>query len=339
MHRFDCKHRLRVSSLNGDPGQRKISISLGHFASHVHYYDVAVPAEAAAIIRDGIEWSTPVQMVGKVQGLFPNVTATQIHSAWSEMSQILWKRSDMQLPSAKILLDELGDNVDVLDPQPAEGVQQLAWAMKKVMEPLRGKVVEIGIDATCTYLFLLLESPLTRIDLDGTNSKHLELYTVLAEHDNARFPLSYCLLSTADSIDIGKRKAALEAWAQVLRDKYGVIPVFVHVDKDMAEIGMIRSVWNAKIQLCLWHLKRAVRARLEKRKLSTTPYNVHRAHANYACIDVNFKPAGRADPSEYEGRVLDAPAFPVNPTRYPVHTLRQSNFLQPSSDLQYSAMR
>jgi hypothetical protein len=120
-----------------------------------------MPAEAAAIIRDGIEWSTPVQMVGKVQGLFPNVTATQIHSAWSETSQTLWKRNDMQLPSAQILLDELGDDVDVLDLQPTEGVQQLAWVMKKVMEPLRRKVVEIGIDATCTYLFLLLESPLT----------------------------------------------------------------------------------------------------------------------------------------------------------------------------------
>jgi hypothetical protein len=101
---------------------------------------------------------------------------------------------------------------------------------------------------------------------------------------------------------------------QVLCNKYGVIPIFFHVDKDMAEIGMIRSVWNAKIQVCLWHLKCAVRARLEKRKVSTTPYNVHRAHADYAFIDVNFKPAGRADPTEYEGRVLDAPAFPVNPT-------------------------
>ncbi|KAF7377076.1 hypothetical protein MSAN_00126100 [Mycena sanguinolenta] len=228
MHRFDCKSMLRVSSLNGDDGQRKISISLRHLDSHVPYYDVGMPPEAAAIIRDGVEWSTPVQLVGK--------------------------RDELQLPSARALLKELEDDVDVLDIHPADGVQQLAFVMKKIIQPLRGKVVEIGTDATY-----------------GTNSKHLELYTVLGEHDNAGFPLSYCLLSTAESIDIGKRKAALEAWARKLRDTYGVIPVFVHVDKDMAEIGMIRSVWNAKIQLCLWHLKRAVRTRLDKRKLSTTP--------------------------------------------------------------------
>ncbi|KAF7349473.1 SWIM-type domain-containing protein [Mycena sanguinolenta] len=292
MHRFDCKSMLRVSSLNGDDGQRKISISLRHLDSHVPYYDVGMPPEAAAIIRDGVEWSTPVQLVGRVQALFPHVSATQVHSAWATMSEILWKRDELQLPSARALLKELEDDVDVLDIHPADGVQQLAFVMKKIIQPLRGKVVEIGTDATY-----------------GTNSKHLELYTVLGEHDNAGFPLSYCLLSTAESIDIGKRKAALEAWARKLRDTYGVIPVFVHVDKDMAEIGMIRSVWNAKIQLCLWHLKRAVRTRLDKRKLSTTPYQPHRAHAEYAFIDPNFKPEGRADPTEYEGGILEPPAL------------------------------
>ncbi|KAJ7661459.1 hypothetical protein DFH06DRAFT_1268903 [Mycena polygramma] len=259
--------RLRVSSLDGNvAGERKISISLQHHDAHVPYFDVAMPPEAAAIIREGVEWSTPVAMVGKVQALFPHVTASQIHSAWSEMSEVLWKRDKQQLPSAQILLEELGDDVDVLDLKPPEGVQQVAWVMKKVMEPL--------------------------------------------QHDNAGFPLSYCLLSTADSIDIGKRKAALEAWAQVLRDEYGVNPVFVHVDKDMAEIGMIRS-------LCLWHLKHAVRTRLEKRKLSTTPYNVQRAHAEYPFIDLKFKPAGRADPTEFEGGVLESPTVPVTSTPAP----------------------
>lgn len=108
-----------------------------------------MPPEAAAIIRDGLEWSTPVEMVGRIQRLFPHVTASQVHSAWSQMSEILWKRDKMQLPSAEILLKELGDDVDVLDVHPAEGVEQIAWVMKKIMEPLRGKIVEIGIDATC----------------------------------------------------------------------------------------------------------------------------------------------------------------------------------------------
>lgn len=112
--------------------------------------------------------------------------------------------------------------------------------------------------------------------LDNTNSKHLELYSIMAEHDNTGFPLSYCLLSTAGMIDNRKRKKALKGWAKCLRDQYEVKPVFVHVDKDMAEISMAKAVWKAKISLCWWHLCRVVHTSwLAKGKLSTMPYNVN----------------------------------------------------------------
>jgi len=68
---------------------------------------------------------------------------------------------------------------------------------------------------------------------------------------------------------------ALEAWALLLRDQYGVLPKFVHTDKDMAEIGMSRRV---------------------------SPYNIKRAKQEYYFIDVNFKPYGRADPNDIEGK-------------------------------------
>jgi hypothetical protein len=66
-----------------------------------------------------------------------------------EMSEGLWKRDRTQLPSAKMLLEEFGEDVEVFDIDIPEGVEQLAWGMKKIAEPLREKVVEIGIDATC----------------------------------------------------------------------------------------------------------------------------------------------------------------------------------------------
>ncbi|KAK6996318.1 hypothetical protein R3P38DRAFT_2366779, partial [Favolaschia claudopus] len=43
MDRFDCKSVPRVSSLDGNPGMRRISISLIHLDAHVPYYDVALP--------------------------------------------------------------------------------------------------------------------------------------------------------------------------------------------------------------------------------------------------------------------------------------------------------
>lgn len=134
------------------------------------------------------------------------------------------------------------------------------------------------------------------------NAKHLELYSVMAEHDGAGFPLSYCLISTAASMDQGKRTKALAAWAKCIHDRYGVNPVFMHVDKDMAEIGCSREVWDAKISLCWWHLRRAVRTRLAKAKLATTPYNIKRACQEFDFIDDGFFPPGtKVDLEDYEG--------------------------------------
>lgn len=124
----------------------------------------------------------------------------------------------------------------------------------------------------------------------------------MAEHDNAGFPLTYCLLSTATAIDNQKRLKALVAWTTCLQQKYGIDPIFTHVDKDMAEIGCLREVWNAKISLCWWHLHRAVRTRLAKAKLTTTPYNVKRAYGEFPFIKMDFIPPGtRVDVTDYEG--------------------------------------
>jgi hypothetical protein len=85
---------------------------------------------------------------------------------------------------------------------------------------------------------------------DNTNLKHLELYSIMGEYNNAGFPLSYCLLSMALAVGIGKCTGALTAWVNCLCNTYGVIPVFVHVNKDMVEIAMLWTSWKLKIQLC-----------------------------------------------------------------------------------------
>jgi hypothetical protein len=69
-------------------------------------------------------------------------------------------------------------------------------------------------------------------------------------------------------MDIRKRKKALMEWVKCLQDRYRVNPVFAHTDKDMAEIGMLQEVWLVKIQLCWWHLQKAVRECLKKTKLN-----------------------------------------------------------------------
>src|ERR1700761_7878209 len=127
------------------------------------------------------------------------------------------------------------------------------------------------------------------------NSRHLKLYTVLTEYDNAGFPLSYCLLTTASSIEEQKRLKALELWAVILRDKYDVRPRFVHTDKDMAEIGASRRTWTeSKHQLCWWHLREAIKRRF-KGNLPTSVYHPQRAAREHPFINPSFTPYGHTD--------------------------------------------
>ena len=110
--------------------------------------------EALEIIQTNLEWSTPVSMVSRIQGLFLNVTAKQIHATWTWMSEVLWQQDKEQLKSAWLLLDELGNEVDVFEIEAVEGVEQICWGMKKITRRLKGKIMEIAIDATCQCLVL-----------------------------------------------------------------------------------------------------------------------------------------------------------------------------------------
>lgn len=152
MTRYACKSSLTVTC-KAIGAENEVSISLKHDSlKHTHkpYYDVALPPEAAQIIRDNVEFSTPNELARRILPEFPHVSDKQIHAAWTAMSEVLWKREPAQLPSAKALMEEFKDDVDIFDTKPADGVEQLCWGMKWIAGKLRGKVVEIALDATCT---------------------------------------------------------------------------------------------------------------------------------------------------------------------------------------------
>jgi hypothetical protein len=78
-----------VSCKTSAAHEKMITIHLQHHEKHTPYYDVSMPLEALEMIRDNLQHCTPVAMVGKVQALYANVTAKQIHAAWTEMSEVL----------------------------------------------------------------------------------------------------------------------------------------------------------------------------------------------------------------------------------------------------------
>jgi hypothetical protein len=108
-----------------------------------------MPEGASDIIRVSLEWTTPIALVPKIQSLYPNVSANQVHTAWTKMSKTLWRKDEQQLPSAEKLLAECPDDVDVFEVPKVDGIEQLCWGMKWISNQLKEKVVEIGLDVTC----------------------------------------------------------------------------------------------------------------------------------------------------------------------------------------------
>ena len=155
MHQYDCKSRLNIlcCTLQSKEGKHTITIYLEHHMKHTLYYDVSLPPEAAALIHKNIDFHGPNEIAKRILLTHPSVMANQVHVAWSKMSEALWKQDINQITSIKTLLGEYHDDVAldvaVLELPKMEGIEQVAWVMKKIVLPLWGKIVEIGIDATC----------------------------------------------------------------------------------------------------------------------------------------------------------------------------------------------
>jgi hypothetical protein len=101
------------------------------------------------LIRENLEWFSPHEVAKKVLVIYPSITMTQVHTAWTTKSETLWKWNREQLPSVKLILGELEDDVAILGLPGMDRVEQVVWVMKKVVLQLQGKIVKIGIDATC----------------------------------------------------------------------------------------------------------------------------------------------------------------------------------------------
>nr|GAT51701.1 predicted protein [Mycena chlorophos] len=321
MDRFPCKSRLKISYHRGgdESNPPSLLINLRHAIRHIVYRDTSMPAEAIELIRDADDSLTPTEVAVKVQDRFKDVSRGQVFNIWREKMEAWYRRADDQLTSARLLLSEFSELVDVFDPVgvPAD-VQILAWGMKKIGEPLQGIIEETAMDATY-----------------NTNSRNLELYALMGELDNAGFPLAYCLMSTATSVSQGKRKKTLSAFLSCAKTRYRINPLFTHVDKDMGEIGALKTIWpNAKVSICWWHVDDAVSKRLKSAKLSTTPYKPHRAREQFSFISVDFKPPGKADKAEYEGGdpedLSDVEDEPPEPTQNPSKLTIRVPLPQPS---------
>jgi hypothetical protein len=170
MVRFPCRSAFRASVTIEDD-RLVLGLIMRHHIKHEAYLKVDMEPEALDMIRAHICISTPATMVTKIQQRFPNISASQVHAAWTEMSKGIWKRHENQSESADVLLKELqeaGEADYFSDMALPEGVEAVAWGLPRIAKRIGRHVVEVAMDATCTCSCNQSEQMLTPAQLAQT---------------------------------------------------------------------------------------------------------------------------------------------------------------------------
>jgi hypothetical protein len=118
----------------------------------------------------------------------------------------------------------------------------------------------------------------------STNRNNMELFTGVAGMLGEGLPLSYLFITSKANAAPHTKHTVLIEWMRAFR-ALGVDPEFTLSDKDQSEINALKHVWpQAKHQLCLWHLLRALKRRLSQNGHPIS-YNALEAHSTFPDIE------------------------------------------------------
>jgi len=236
-----------------------------------------------------------LQNGGELADWADTVTEGQIRYIWHTLTCQLWLRDKDAFVSATKYADECV-GIDSCQLTSA-GYEGLVLVNKFAVHKLSGghKVEEMTMDATY-----------------GTNSAGYSLFAVLAEVDGTGVPLAYMFAKpTAGNVSSYSTPLSqlLFLFLKRIQD-LGFAPSFFGCDKDMSEIIAISNVFpRARIQLCYWHVLRAIRAKLSSSKESTsrTIYDPVAAKASVPELELCWGSRLEKRPSDHKfGEVLCA---------------------------------
>jgi hypothetical protein len=114
----------------------------------------------------------------------------------------------------------------------------------------------------------------------------------MGQSDGAGFSMAYLFVDNSKKNN-GARTEIIKGFFQSLYNRGLNNIQFFLTDKDFAQITASQNVWpNAKIQLCLWHIKKALKKRLADNTIpKTTTYSSSSANENFSFIDIEFYPS------------------------------------------------
>ena len=284
--RFDCHGRLVV---HVDVPAMEATVRLQHDALHLKPEDPATPDEVKKEIQANLHLD-PVQIRNELRKKFDisKVTAKQIHYWWSFFTQRFYKMNDDHIISAQTFL-----------------TANRAADCDLCFELTTNQVTAIGF----TTPLLSAIAYVSEVHCDATyktSKGRFELYGLVGDIEGSGFPLAYLVLDTTrtqeDDSQDRLRTVALVGFFRAVCDR-GLHPHYFYTDKDFAEINAAKEIWpEADIQLCQWHVERAIKEKLRSRKkIQRTQYLPLEAAMEFDFIDINFTPdLGRAESEYYQ---------------------------------------
>ncbi|CAG8684911.1 11567_t:CDS:2, partial [Gigaspora rosea] len=232
---------------------RQVTIELTH-EYHAEYVDIRITNETKEYIQNNLQ--QPPQVLWKNISIEnPNITEKQIYRWQINFSQHIWKKDKVQIKSAIEILN-LHNDIEILLYISNSEVIMISFGIREIIDRIGINATEIGVDAI----------------FDGTG-----------------VPLAYMLLTTTTAISDGIRTNMIAQFFNKLCYR-GISPVFIMTDKDSAQILAAKTIWlDAYIQLCFWHMKRAIKRQLAlTKKPKLTRYSSDSANSEFSFIDPNF---------------------------------------------------
>ncbi|CAB4383213.1 unnamed protein product [Rhizophagus irregularis] len=244
MKRYACNGCIKIT-IYGDLTLSNIKIN--HLL-HPIRPNVSISTEIKQFILENVNLlSREIYKRLIEQGLDINVRQKHVHFWWTELRKNQYRRDKNPFLSAKKWLEEKLYKIIFQKEEKALGFLTKFW---DILKNSQFKISEIGVDATY-----------------NTNNLKFELYVVHTKINRMGFPLAYLFLENGNCGG-GIRTGIIIDFFLQLKIR-GFEPEFFLTDKDFSQISAARFVWkNVKIQLYLWHIKKAVETRLGNNKNS-----------------------------------------------------------------------
>ena len=262
--RFDCESALL---LKVDLGRRFIKVQFDH-KFHEPYTDRYLPSEIKEFAAERLLNHPPAEVYehikrNHVKG-WESVAEYQIYYLWQGANAVAWRCHPDPVKSAYLLLEKFHGSYGAWERQ-FGNVHGLAIYISSTVQALATVTAELVMDQTY-----------------GTNSAGMGLFVVIAEVDGRGIPLAYLLVEVEPNKE-GKKKADKGAIIQILQEflsplkAAGFNPMFFGTDKDQSEIAAIQFTWPrpTKVQLCMWHAKRAIQSALMSSDKTATQSKYH----------------------------------------------------------------